>query len=100
MARKITIPIKSGLHLWEMAELSRIAARYKCQINIHKSGLVSDAKKFVDVLILNETKGNKLEVTTFGEDEEEAMSEIRDFVSDKFSGKILESSLEKQRRSS
>jgi phosphocarrier protein len=97
MTRKITIPIKSGLHLWEMAELSRIAVRYNCQISIQKSGVTSDAKKFVDVLILNETKGNKLEITTYGADEEEAISAIRDFAVGKFSGKIIQNSPERQR---
>ena len=99
MTQNITIPIKSGLHLWEMAELSRIATRFKSQIIVRKGRLLTDAKKFVEVLTLNEAKGTKLEITVQGEDAKEAILEIHRFAIGKFPVKKMEGSFQKQGRS-
>lgn len=99
MTQKITFPVKSGLHLWEMAELSRIATRFNSRIIIRKGGFVADAKKFVEVLTLNETEGTKLEITAQGEDAEVAILEIHNFAVGKFGGEKMESSFQNQGRS-
>ncbi|HEY5039952.1 MAG TPA: HPr family phosphocarrier protein [bacterium] len=99
MTQNITIPIKSGLHLWEMAELSRIATGFKSQIIIRKGALVADAKKFVEVLTLNEEKGTKLGIFAQGEDADEAILAIHNFAVGKLDGKKIESSFQNQGRS-
>ncbi len=80
MSKKIVISIKAGLHMWEMAELSRIANQFVCQIGIRKKRLVANAKIFLELIALNEVKGARLEITAKGRDEDEAMMVIRYFA--------------------
>lgn len=80
MSKKIIITLEAGLHMWEIAEISRIANQFVCQIVIRKNRLVTNAKIFLELVALNGVKGSNLEVTSRGMDEDEAIMVIHHFA--------------------
>ncbi len=90
MSKKIIIPVKTGLHMWEIAELSRLANQFVCQIGIRKNRLVTNAKMFLELVALNEVRGTRLEVITQGIDEKEAIMVIRHFAKGVFGCEVRE----------
>lgn len=90
MSKKIIIPLKAGLHMWEIAELSRIANQFVCHIGIRKNRLVANAKMFLELAALNGVKGSRLEIITQGKDEGEAIMVIRHFTKGVFGCEVTE----------
>lgn len=76
-----TITDPEGIHARPAGELVRAAKGYTCEIKIGKGGNMVDAKKIFGIMGLGAKKGDTVEFTFSGEDEEQAYTAISDFMS-------------------
>lgn len=70
-----------GLHIRVVSEFIKIVSKYKSNIKILKDDKVADGKSPMDILTLMVLPEDKIKVIVDGEDEEELMSVVRDFLS-------------------
>jgi phosphocarrier protein HPr len=75
--QKITILIKSKLYLRFLRELQSTASHFKSRVTIQKGEMVADAKSFMEVLSLIDSKGSRLEIVAEGEDAPRALETVR-----------------------
>lgn len=76
-----TITDPEGIHARPAGELVKAAKGYTCEIKIGKGGNMVDAKKIFGIMGLGAKKGDTVEFTFSGEDEEQAYTAISDFMS-------------------
>ena len=82
--REVEIVNKLGLHARASAKLTQIAAKYPCEISIERNGRKVNAKSIMGVMMLAAGKGSKVELTTEGPGEEEAMDALVALIGDCF----------------
>mgnify|MGYP004627634053 CR=1 FL=1 len=75
-----TIKDEQGIHARPAGELVKAAKGYTCEIKIGKGGNMVDAKKIFGIMGLGAKKGDTVEFTFSGEDEEQAYTAISDFM--------------------
>ena len=80
----ITVVNSLGLHARPAAELVRSAESFKCDIWLEKDGLRVNAKSIMGVLMLAAEKGSQIVIRTKGEDAEQALETLTDFMSGGF----------------
>ena len=73
-----------GLHARAATKLVQLAARYPCEIEIHRDGQRANAKSVMGVLLLCGAKGAVLDVTARGERAEDAVNAIGILIADRF----------------
>ena len=76
-----TITDPEGIHARPAGELVKAAKGYTCEIKIGKGGNMVDAKKIFGIMGLGAKKGDTVEFTFSGDDEEQAYTAISDFMS-------------------
>ena len=81
---RITVVNPLGLHARPAAELVRSAESFKCDIWLEKDGLQVNAKSIMGVLMLAAEKGSQIVIRTKGEDAEQALKILTDFISGGF----------------
>ena len=81
---RITVVNSLGLHARPAAELVRSAESFKCDIWLEKDGLQVNAKSIMGVLMLAAEKGSQIVIRTKGEDAEQALEILTDFISGGF----------------
>jgi phosphocarrier protein HPr len=74
--RSLVIRNKYGLHARPAAKFVEIASKYQAQVMISKDGLEVNGKSIMGVLMLAAEKGNKIEISVNGKDEEEAIEAL------------------------
>ena len=84
MAETVTIINKLGLHARAAAKLVQLSNQFSAEIRVEKDGEMADAKNIMDVLMLAGTKDSVLRISAEGEDEADALREIRNLISDRF----------------
>ena len=81
---RITVVNSLGLHARPAAELVRSAESFKCDIWLEKDGLQVNAKSIMGVLMLAAEKGSQIVIRTKGEDADQALEILTDFISGGF----------------
>ena len=79
--KNITYTIKdsSGVHARPAGMLVKTAGKFKSDINIESGGKSANAKKLFAVMGLNIKCGQSIVISASGEDEDEALKEIKSF---------------------
>lgn len=75
-----TITDEQGIHARPAGELVKIAKNFTCEVKIGKGESLVDAKKIFGVMGLGAKKGDVVNVTFSGEDEEQAYTAVEDFL--------------------
>ena len=83
-SKPITIINKLGLHARAAARLVQLASSYDSEINVSLNGKKVSGKSIMGIMMLAASKGTTIEITTAGNDEEEAMHQLEELIMDKF----------------
>ena len=81
---KITLQNETGLHARPAGELAKLAATFKCNINLNANGKKVSAKSILGIMSLGIKASTEIEIECNGEDEETAMAEILKAFENKF----------------
>ncbi len=83
---EVKITNRLGLHARAAAQLVRLAGQFKSEVKLKHSdnNVVADAKSILSVLTLAAARGTKIEITTVGSDEKEALQLIERLFADGF----------------
>lgn len=76
ISKVVEIVNECGLHARPASEFVEKAQSFKCNVFIEKDGKKFDAKSILGVLALGAKKGSKVTITTEGDDEEKALSQL------------------------
>lgn len=74
--KEVKIVNNAGLHTRPAATIVKIAAKYQCELMIHKDGMNINGKSIIGVMTLAAEKGSTLRLTFDGIDEKDACNEI------------------------
>ena len=80
----LKIKNKHGLHARPAAHLVKIAGKFKSDIKIFKDGLEVNAKSIMGVMMLAAEPGSEVLIQVNGEDEKQAIEDLRDLFENKF----------------
>ena len=86
----VTITDDAGLHARPASELSKMAAGFKCNVNLSVGDRKVNAKSILAVMALGVKKGTEVVIECDGEDEEKAIGELVGII-----GNTLENTEEK-----
>ena len=81
VSKDISVNIGSGTDVGPVAELIQVASQFKSVIYVISDNKHVNAKSLMGMMTLGVAKGQQVCVTCEGEDEEEALSQIEDFLS-------------------
>ncbi|MCX7957334.1 MAG: HPr family phosphocarrier protein [Endomicrobia bacterium] len=73
-----------GLHAKPASEFVKRISRYKSSVKIFKGDEVADGRSILEILVLAVACGDKIKIIIDGEDEHQAMQEIKDLIEHKF----------------
>jgi len=73
---KYIVTSEEGLHARPAADFCKIANNFKSDISIIKDGETYEGKSILMVMSMGAVKGDVLEITANGDDEEEAINEL------------------------
>jgi phosphotransferase system HPr (HPr) family protein len=68
---------KYGLHARPARLIVEAAMKFECDVHISKNGEEINAKSIMGILMLEARKGTELSVICHGEDEQEALDELK-----------------------
>jgi phosphocarrier protein HPr len=71
---------KFGFHLKPLNELVRRISQFNSSVKVIKDDQMADGKSLLDLLTLCVAKNDKIKVIVEGEDEQEVIKVIRDFI--------------------
>jgi phosphocarrier protein len=80
----VTVKNRAGLHTRPAAMLVKLAARFKCDIYLNRDGFSINAKSIIGVMTLAAEQGSNLEISTEGQDEQQALDELIAFFDSGF----------------
>jgi phosphocarrier protein len=69
-----------GLHARPAGLLVKMAAKYKCDIQLGSPAKMVNAKRIIGVMALTLKQGQEMTMTFSGEDEEEAAAAVKAFL--------------------
>jgi len=80
--KKMTVEIvnPSGLHARPASDFVKKAIGFKCDVFLQKDVKKMNAKSILGILALGLHKGAQVDIITDGEDEEEALDALVDYV--------------------
>ena len=83
---KSTIQIRNklGLHARASAKLTKLAGSFKCDVHMSRNGRRVNAKSIMGVMMLAAGMGTEIEIETEGDDADEAMTQLRAMIDDRF----------------
>lgn len=84
ITKKLTILNKLGIHARPAAQFVRVASRFTCDVTVEKDDESVDGKSIMGLMMLAVGCGAVIEVSTDGEDEEQAMAALEELVGSKF----------------
>lgn len=82
--QEIEIINKLGLHARAAARLVTLAQTYSADIRIAKNGQQVNGKSIMGVMMLAAARGSLIQLTTDGEDENEAMQALVTLIKNRF----------------
>ena len=74
--KNVKITSNEGLHARPATEISKIANKYNCDVNIKANNKIINAKMPLMIMSLGITQNTNVEILCNGENEEKAMEEI------------------------
>lgn len=80
-----------GLHARPASEFVKQAAKFRSQIsikNVTRASAAVDAKSILSVLTLGVEKDHEIELTSEGDDEQQAIQALRELIESDFAGKF------------
>lgn len=77
---RTTVINKSGLHLRPAADLSKLAAGFKCTITILAGERKVNPKSVLNLMGAEITQGTEIEIICEGEDENEALTALKEAI--------------------
>jgi phosphocarrier protein HPr len=80
LERDLTITNKNGMHARPAAQFVKLASQFKSEILVEKDDEQVNGKSIMGLMMLAAAKGEKIRVSTQGEDEEQAMAAIEQLV--------------------
>ncbi len=80
ITQKITIKNKLGLHARPASNFVKMAQSFKCAVEIVKDGKRLNAKSMIGILAAGAKCGTEIELACNGEDEQEAMQKLTEFI--------------------
>ena len=81
---KVILQNETGLHARPAGELAKLAATFKCNINLNANGKNASAKSILGIMSLGIKVKTEIEIECDGEDEQTAMAEILKGFENKF----------------
>ncbi len=81
LKRPVTINIANGLEVRPLAMLVQVASQYKCETYIDSGDRHVNAKSIMGMMALGLDQGDEVVVTANGEDEQEAVDSIENYLS-------------------
>ena len=83
VSQKVKITNPTGLHLRPAGNLCKEAMKFKCSITFEYNGNIANAKSVLSVLGACIKFGDEINLCCDGEEEEEALNSLVDFVTNK-----------------
>ena len=80
----VTIENELGLHARPAALLVQLANKFKSEIYIRKDGQRTNGKSILGIMLLEATKGSKLDIVARGSDAREAVEAVAELIKNKF----------------
>lgn len=80
LERRIILRSAGGLHARPASELVRLCSQYESDIFLENNGNKVNAKSILGLLTLAATDGSELILYADGEDEEQALAQISQFL--------------------
>lgn len=80
ITQKITIKNKLGLHARPASNFVKMAQSFKSSIEILKGEKRLNAKSMIGILAAGAKCGTEIELAVEGEDEQEAMKQLTEFI--------------------
>lgn len=71
---------ETGLHARPATEIAKIAMKYKCDVNLIVNGKTINAKSPIMIMSAGIKSKTELEILCDGEDESQAMEELKIFL--------------------
>ena len=81
---KVILQNETGLHARPAGELAKLAATFKCNVNLNANGKTASAKSILGIMALGIKAKTEIEIECDGEDEEIAIKEIIKGFENKF----------------
>jgi phosphocarrier protein len=81
---EVKIKNRAGLHTRPAAALVKLTSKFKSDIQFVRSGFTINGKSIIGVMTLAAEQGAKLKVKVDGEDENEAMTAIKELFDSAF----------------
>lgn len=75
-----TITDEQGIHARPAGELVKVAKTFTCEIKIGKDEKMVDCKKIFGIMGLGAKKGETVNLSFSGEDEEQALTAVEEFL--------------------
>ncbi len=82
--QELEIINKLGLHARASARLTQLAAKYRSEVFISRSGRRVNAKSIMGVMMLAAGKGATVTIDAEGEDEEAAVAALAELIANRF----------------
>jgi phosphotransferase system HPr (HPr) family protein len=80
LKEEIMVMHPHGLHARPAALFVQLANKYNSAVRIEKDGEMVDAKSIIAILSLGINKGTKVRLIAEGEDAQETMQELKEFL--------------------
>ena len=80
LSQHVTVNNRFGLHMRPVAEISKLAYSFDAIIAFHKHNKIAHGHSVVEMLMLGAFYQDVIKVTAIGNDAEEALKTIADFV--------------------
>lgn len=77
----VTIKNKTGLHARPASQLITLTKKFKCDVFMVKDEQTGNAKSILNILTMNLKQDSEVLIRAEGEDEEEALSAVVEFIS-------------------
>ena len=84
LEREFTIVNKLGLHARASALLVKTATRFNSEIRIERDEIEVNGKSIMGIMMLAAAKGSIIKLKISGEDEDNAMSTLKELINNGF----------------
>lgn len=73
-----------GLHLRAAAAFAKLAENFSADVQVRKNGVTANGKSVIALVTLNAPKGTVITIVAEGADAEQAATELKALVDDRF----------------
>lgn len=81
--KEVTVKLKTGVNTRPTAMLVQVASQYRSEIHVISGSRNMNAKSIMGMMALGLESGETVTVTASGEDEEEALAGVEEFLTQK-----------------